>query len=99
MAAHPGLRPADTPGGHALSRAEKRGKKHEGKTDAAENQANRAAAAGTLRRIERIKHIDHCGRCQNGERGDGPPALGSIQTHFGWPGPSMSAKNVRGSTR
>src|SRR6267143_1835627 len=31
MAAHPGLRPADTPGGHALSRAEKRSKKHVGK--------------------------------------------------------------------
>src|SRR5712692_8544250 len=99
MAAHPGLRPADTPGGHALSRAEKRSKKHEGKTDAAEKQANRAAAARSLRRIERIKHIDHCGRCQNGQRGNGPVALGSVQSHFRWPWPSMSEKNVRGSTR
>src|SRR5580765_857637 len=49
MAAHPGLRPADTPGGHALSRAEKCSKKHEGKTDAAEKQANGAAAARSLR--------------------------------------------------
>jgi len=59
MAAHPGLRPAYTPRGHALSCAEKRGKKHEGKTDAAENQPNRAAAAWSLRSVERIKYIDH----------------------------------------
>src|SRR6476646_3950329 len=45
MAAHPGLGPADTPSGHALSCAEKRGKEHEAETDNAEHQANCAAAA------------------------------------------------------
>src|ERR1700682_5529914 len=59
MAAHPGLRPADTPGGHALSRPEKCGKKHEGKTDAAKKQPNGAAAARSLRRSERVENINH----------------------------------------
>src|SRR5258706_14076048 len=65
MAAHPGLRPADTPGGHALSRAEKRSKKHEGKTHAAEEQANRAAPARSLRRSERVQYIDDSGHREN----------------------------------
>src|SRR6266403_393305 len=99
MAAHPGLRPADTPGGHALSCAEKRGKKHEGKTETAESQANRAAAARSLWRIERIEQIDHRGRRQNGQRCHGPATLCLIHSHFARPWPSMSAKNVLGSTR
>ena len=48
MTAHPGLRAADTPGGHTLSRPQKRRENHEREPDDAEEKANCAAAARPL---------------------------------------------------
>src|SRR2546426_2421307 len=58
MTAHPGLRAAETPGRHTLSRAQKRRENHGREPDDAKEKANCAATARPLRREECIRNVD-----------------------------------------
>src|SRR5438132_7092869 len=99
MSAHPGLCAADAPRGNAFSRAKQRRKNHENKAHDAERETDEAAATRALRRFHRIKDVygrrnrKYCQRCES------PAAVRFVHSHFAGPWPSISPKNVRGSTR
>src|SRR2546429_1720684 len=57
VAAHPGLRAANTPGRHAFSCAQQRGKNHAAEPEDSKQETNNASAAWPLRCVERIAEI------------------------------------------
>src|SRR6266481_6475303 len=99
VTAHPGLRAADPPRGYTFPRSKERSKNHEAETGHTEREADGAAAPRSLQRTKGVKNVNHCRHRENCERRNGPAALRLVHSHFAWPWPSMSAKNVRGSTR
>src|SRR5262249_6732383 len=85
MPAHPGLRAAQAPTGHALSCTEQRSKNREAEADDAKEKTNCAAAARTLRRIERVDDVQDRRGCKNRKRSDGPGAMRAVDPHFAPP--------------
>src|SRR5437879_2502403 len=57
VAAHPGLRAANTPGRHAFSCAQQRGKNHAAEPEDSKQETNNASAAWPLQCVERIAEI------------------------------------------
>src|SRR5437879_1394126 len=99
MAAHPGLCAADAPSGNAFPGAKQSSKNHESEADDAEHETDNAAAARTSPRFECIEDIHKREKRQNCQRCQCPAALRFVNSHLPGPWPSISAKNVRGSTR
>src|SRR5258708_7322765 len=99
IAAHPRLCAPAAPRWHAFTRAEKRCKNHEAETDDSEREADGASAArpswrfGCMEDVHDRRNREDCQRCE------GPAALRFVHPHIAGPWPSISAKNVRGSTR
>src|SRR5438876_8797643 len=78
VAAHPGLRAANTPGRHAFSCAQQRGKNHAAEPEDSKQETNNASAAWPLRCVERIAEIHDRRGGKHDERRDGPGAVWSV---------------------